>query len=64
MVFTGLQALLHSFMLTLLQGGEQYSFLDKETEAKTFKYLAQIYITSKDLNIYIYIKLSNRKISS
>ena len=42
-------------MSTLLQGGEQYFFLDKETEAKTFKYRAPIFIISKDLNIYIYI---------
>ena len=40
-------------MSTLLQGGGQYSFLDKETEAKTFKFPAQIYITRKDLNMHV-----------
>lgn len=43
----------------------QYSFIDKETEAKRFKYLGQVYIASKDLNemiakmtcVYIFIIL-------
>ena len=40
-------------MSSLLQGGGQYYFLGRETEAKTFKFPAQIYITRKDLNIYM-----------